>query len=715
MTAASVWGEEKTPDATLDFQTLKNFSSLANPAGFPAFYAAPLVQLNRKVKVAVFDNSFKGFDKALGKTLPKSVQYFPGTEEGEDSGNPHGLKMAEILWAYATNQGQRTDYEPEILLFRADGYTNFEAAVQSAIDLKVDIILHSIVRAYGNNFDGKGVFNAQVDRATKAGILWINAAGNYAQTTANLAGPFKTNAYSQVVWPDGTTAVPIRCTPKYNQTCRVRLFLTWNSYSNDLEAGTDKDLDMVLGLPFKELGRSELRQTKAAKLQPGQTKFAREIITADLKVDKDKKSEVYYVTINDISKNFTAKDSLRLVGEGVGLSFDHSDANESILNPADDANVITVGASDTALSSRSIKLNKPEVVAPSTLTFGDAVEFQGSSNAAALTAAAATLMLEKNRNLNTRAAMIEALTGYAPGTAPTVVASNPQAPAQQAPVQQAPVNQAAPANRAAPTAPPAAIPVRVLGFGPASGSCFKVVSIPPQPGYINAIISRGGVFVETNQGLKIMTPVDPLAAEPRLRRMRPNDIVAVSPSGLAVLPRGQIMTMPGNWAEVFGASADVPPCAQVGQPQRGQPVAPQAQAPNQGRPVQAQVQQQGQPVQMQPVAAQVTQPNFGPVGGRINVPPPIPRGQNGQVPAAQGNYQQQTLAASNQQTQRPVPVAQQQQQQVQQQIPPPQYTVRSSQPAQDGRQVGGNGSQNGGGNIDRGPAYPQLHITVPNN
>ena len=65
-----------------------------------------------------------------------------------------------------------------------------------------------------------------------------------------------------------------------------------------------------------------MRQTKNATLQPGQSKFPREIITAELKVESGKKSQDYYLTVTDISKNFKDGDKLRISGEGEGLTFE---------------------------------------------------------------------------------------------------------------------------------------------------------------------------------------------------------------------------------------------------------------------------------------------------------------------------------------------------------------------------------------------------------
>ena len=62
-------------------------------------------------------------------------------------------------------------------------------AVRYAIEQRVDIILFSGSFEGGGNGDGRGPVNRIIDEATAAGILWVNAAGNYGRRVYN--GPVR--------------------------------------------------------------------------------------------------------------------------------------------------------------------------------------------------------------------------------------------------------------------------------------------------------------------------------------------------------------------------------------------------------------------------------------------------------------------------------------------------------------------------------------------
>jgi hypothetical protein len=82
--------------------------------------------------------------------------------------------MAQIVWAMTGKHAEG----PKFFLLNTNGLSNLKAAVEHAIQQKVDLILYSQVWPFGGNFDGTGFLNEQVNRATKEGIIWINAAGN---------------------------------------------------------------------------------------------------------------------------------------------------------------------------------------------------------------------------------------------------------------------------------------------------------------------------------------------------------------------------------------------------------------------------------------------------------------------------------------------------------------------------------------------------------
>ncbi|MDX9730564.1 MAG: hypothetical protein RBT63_02230, partial [Bdellovibrionales bacterium] len=85
---------------------------------------------SKKVKVAVFDNGFRGFEAARGVTLPASTKLrtTPITTAAE-SKEAHGLKMAEIVAGLLS----RTEIRYELHLFPTFGYNNLKSAIETVV------------------------------------------------------------------------------------------------------------------------------------------------------------------------------------------------------------------------------------------------------------------------------------------------------------------------------------------------------------------------------------------------------------------------------------------------------------------------------------------------------------------------------------------------------------------------------------------------------
>ncbi|MCB0350402.1 MAG: S8 family serine peptidase, partial [Bdellovibrionales bacterium] len=332
---------------------LKNFSEISKPMGFQTHYAEYVTSKKNTVKIAILGSSFQSYDVELGKTIPSGTVFhtppLPADEGEEDSLSQHGLYMAQLLVKLMTDNNQKKELEPELHLFPyVYKYSNFKWAIEEAIKQKVDIILYSTVKDFGGNNDGKGFINSLVNKALDAGILWVNAAGNYGQTTYNASIETVTGDWVKLPGPNNT--VGIECKPIRDlKECHLRLTLSWNDFKDNTDVGTDKDLDLVLSddaLNIFENNRGALIQKKDPKSEEtGVSKYPREIIEINLK------EGLYFARIKNMSHNFSSRDQLRLVGDGDGISFVQSNREESLLNPADNAGVITVGATDTDKSS----------------------------------------------------------------------------------------------------------------------------------------------------------------------------------------------------------------------------------------------------------------------------------------------------------------------------------------------------------------------------
>jgi hypothetical protein len=497
----------------------KNIPILQKSLGFEAYYAKPVS--GRGLKVAVFDKGFQGYQGEVGRSLPRNTVYVPGPVKAPaEVQTNHGLRMAQILTALATDNLQQPEVINEFYLYNVFGYSNFKAAVDDAIRRKVDVISYSEVWEYGGNNDGHGFINAQVSRATAAGITWVNAAGNFAQTTYN--GPVTTGKDDWVRLPDQNQALSLRCEADRGHTCPVKVVLSWNSFSDNVDVGTNKDLDLALTDDLLNIVQtSALKQSAELKEdQPGFSKYPREILTAELKPG------AYFLRVKNRSQNFGAKDRLRITVDGDQIKMPSRTRGESLLNPADNPSVITVGAVDSDRSSVSTRLHKPEISTASSVVLKDGSEFRGSSNAAAIVAAAVVRARVQNPDLRTKNEILRAISyRYSWDDV--------------------------------------GLSVRDLYFGPKQGDCFQALDWPAAPNYVKAVLNRGAVLVETSQGYRLMTPFDPALLVPRQARLYANDMILLLPNGhFEIRRRGE--PAPEGSSEVFQRPQEYGLCADDG-------------------------------------------------------------------------------------------------------------------------------------------------------
>ena len=105
---------------------------------------------------------------------------------------------------------------------------------------------------------------------------------------------------------------------------------------------------------------------------------------------------VYYARVYAAdSTKFSATSRMRLSADGLDVEFLDKSPDSSIMIPADNAEVLTVGANDVRFSSigRVVAsgIHKPEVLAPSILQFDNNTAAAGSSTAAAVAVAVISL------------------------------------------------------------------------------------------------------------------------------------------------------------------------------------------------------------------------------------------------------------------------------------------------------------------------------------
>lgn len=459
----------------------------------------------RAVRVAVLDKGFSGAREEIGRTLPAGTRIFDGpVAPPADLDSDHGLRMAQIVTALVTDD-LRSPERLDLRLYNTFGFSNFQASISRAIADKVDIVLYSEVWEYGGNLDGRGFINAEVDRAVKAGILWFNAAGNFAKTTYNSA--VKTGAEDWVDLPDTNRALKLVCQAPQGRKCAAKVVLSWNDFKNSSEPGTNKDLDLALTDDLLNIRRtSTLRQSAdAAEARPGYTKYPREIVSDELEAG------TYYIRVKNSSKNFGAADRLRVSVDGEFLELPSADKLENLPTPADNPGVVTVGALDSDRSSRSVRLGKPDVSTISSIKLEDGSEFRGSSNSAAIAASvgAMTFLQRGSVDRKTFLALHAKDEDWSRG----------------------------------------GLSLSWLRFGFTGPGCFIEGSWPEAPRYLAPALEAGGRFVQTTSGWRIMTSFDPATLARGHRRIRADDMLTLGPAGWRFFPRNTLI--PEGAVEVF--------------------------------------------------------------------------------------------------------------------------------------------------------------------
>ena len=185
------------------------------------------------VKVAIIDSGFKGADQ-LGLDMParSRLRGHDFTSEGIYAGEDvHGTACAEIIHDVAP--------EAELYLYKIGNLLDFENAKDRAIRDDIDVISHSgsfLTDGFG---DGRGFSCDIVNDAANKGVLWVDAAGNYAKS------------HYDGFWSDsddddwhnfsGENEVLSFEAEKGDE---IRVYLTWNDWPNSRE-NYDLYLDFV--------------------------------------------------------------------------------------------------------------------------------------------------------------------------------------------------------------------------------------------------------------------------------------------------------------------------------------------------------------------------------------------------------------------------------------------------------------------------------------
>ncbi|MFO0938613.1 MAG: S8 family serine peptidase [Gemmataceae bacterium] len=264
----------------------------------------------------------------------------------------------------------------------------------------------------GGNYDGKGAINASVSEAIRAGIIWINAAGNHHGRV--YSGPVTIDSDSYATF--GKTPSPYVSFINRVDENTFTITLTWNDYRETEDAGTTKDLDLILeDSEGREIAKSTLKQiTGDRSANEGETKNPRERI-----VVPDLAKGTYRLRVKANSKNFGKDDRIRiLLSPSRSEPVPHAELNkfinpvqfaeatnqEELFPPADHPRVITVGEQTeySAMGPTADRRLKPDIVLPSLAAkWSNGETYGGTSYAAAYFAGVTAVLKAQNPTLTT--------------------------------------------------------------------------------------------------------------------------------------------------------------------------------------------------------------------------------------------------------------------------------------------------------------------------
>ena len=288
------------------------------------------------VKVGVIDGffGFNDFSSLMGTELPSTVQARCYTDVGRFTqnvadcadalvGSDHGTWVAEVVM----------DIAPEASLYIASPWSRGDT--NSAVDWMVSQGVSVIVRAETSLFDGPGDGTSPfgdsplktVDRAVAGGIIWANAAGNYAQQT--WFGPYST------VESGDSRFLEFHGSDIFNDMLldagdRITVQLRWD----DSWSGASRDFDLLLW----DFAAADI-VAYSFDLQGG---GPRQVPSEELRYLVP--SDGRYAVVVDHDSGGTP-DWLQVTVWGVG-SIQHYTGNGSIGNPGGSANpgMLAVGA-----------------------------------------------------------------------------------------------------------------------------------------------------------------------------------------------------------------------------------------------------------------------------------------------------------------------------------------------------------------------------------
>jgi len=328
------------------------------------------------LKIGIIDLQFSNYLTSIANgELPNNTSFHDYTGSGSGGGS-HGTNVAEIVHDMAPGA--------QLYLAKIDTEVELQMAVDDMISAGVKVINHSVAWLGEAFYDGTGTLCETTNSAQTAGILWVNAAGNY--RNSHYLGVFSdTDADLRHEFAAGQNYNTIDLT----SGDAVTLILNWDDYPT---TKTNYDLFLYDGDP--DAGGT-LVASSTNDQGNGRINFPYPY--EDL-VYTAGKTGTHYIVVKNTGKS-TA--SYRLTLFSFTSSFGVKTRASSLAQPADCASVLAVGATNLSDSPEGFSSegpttdgrDKPEISAPDRVATSLSSSFAGTSAASPHAAGAAALVL----------------------------------------------------------------------------------------------------------------------------------------------------------------------------------------------------------------------------------------------------------------------------------------------------------------------------------
>jgi len=338
------------------------------------------------VRIGILDTEFDGlidFIKCTNATIRLRDDYAVEVYDnvaGDDEENRHGTKVLQVIYSIA----------PDAELFLCDfrNYTEFVGCINWMIrdDIDVDIINNS-TNVISLPHDGTNLWSQAVDLAVNSNTLWVNSAGNYARgylyTNFNYVDEFCTSncPHEWSVASGPNESLFINPATINTDVDHISILLSWEYPS---------DIDLDLRISFDQ--DAEPLESNSVVIDGTPLEWITIPFTESFKLQV-------------VDKNGTArgrKFALAIEYVDFATLFDLDDGANTILAPADNPNVITVGALEMDNETRAPyssfgtirnEDNKPDIMTIGTIqTPTD--NFVGTSAATPLVVGVAALLMQ---------------------------------------------------------------------------------------------------------------------------------------------------------------------------------------------------------------------------------------------------------------------------------------------------------------------------------